>query len=276
MTTTRRGGATTRRREQSSLLAWSIFGAAAIVLCGVAGYVVQNAADKPDPAAAPLSSRGFDLAEVPQHPQPEMRAAPYEPAPAAQSPAPIAPTTAHVSALAAPAVMRPATPAAPAPKASDAAAAEAKVRAFPGFQALVAAPANFFAAQTFLGSTKKMGGFLKDPARVSGWCAHPVIQAALSSPAIVKLMLKPAVVHAFIGSPAMGDPTAVAMLAKSKIAREVLKAQGVKEALASDPSLVMGLVADPQVGAWLGRNPAAMTAFSEAGLALAGPLPKRR
>ncbi len=230
---------------QSPGLPWlPILAVAVVAVCGSAGFLLQNA-HHPAIAtdAAPLSASGFDINYVPA---PRQAAAPAAPlaaaAPVQASPAPLPPTRAPVAAAQAPA---------------------APTGALQRVTSILTSPAQYLIAQTYFGSSAKLLGFLKDQKRMGYYMANPITREALSSPMMIKLLARPAVVHAFIASPAMSDDRAVAALAQSPLLTQILRSPGVQENLA-DGQLVAGLMQDTQVAQWLGQHPSATLALNQA------------
>ncbi|MFA6318988.1 MAG: hypothetical protein WC943_16380, partial [Elusimicrobiota bacterium] len=123
------------------------------------------------------------------------------------------------------------------------------------FQDLLAHPAAFMIRRTNLSSPAKLRGFLADRRRVRRYLDHPLIKAALSSPILLKTMLRtPGMVAAFLASPAMQDPRSVKALFESALVKEILAAEG-PSALAKDDAFVSALVGDPATVLWMSRNP---------------------
>ncbi|MBI4677845.1 MAG: hypothetical protein HY748_09710 [Elusimicrobia bacterium] len=130
------------------------------------------------------------------------------------------------------------------------------------FRDLLKHPASFMVRRTNLASPAKLQGFISDKARVQRYLTHPLIKAVLSSPSLLKTLIKtPGVVPAFLGSPAMQDRRSVEKLLDSPLVKEILKADG-PSALAEDADFVNSVVSDPTTIGWLSRNPSAVAAFA--------------
>jgi hypothetical protein len=273
VTTLRTTRHSTRRRVASGLLPLLALGALVGVVAGFAGYLVQKAKNEqlaldrenaealaemrrpkftaPIDASAPSSLPALPSAAPAASPLPV-----YVPAPVDAA----APAAARASAAAsAPAYAgRAAAPAAPALAGSGDAAAQAAARSDGRLTSLLAAPASYLALRTHLGSADRLRGFLGNRARTERYAGHPVVKAVLSSPTLIRALLRPAVVRAFVGSPAMQDPRAVSALLDSPLARTITSAPGVKQAIRDDPRLVLTLTNDPPVDAWVRKNPRAL------------------
>ena len=146
---------------------------------------------------------------------------------------------------------------------------EVRARKDPVFAALLEAPARFIIKRTTLGDAKGFKRFLASPKAVDGYLNSALVRAALRSPAVTKTVLANGpLVRAFLGSPAMQDPTALASLLKSPLFKKVVDCPGVQEAL-MDPSVMMRLGADSATLDYLAEHPQAAQALGKAFPALA-------
>ena len=257
-----------RRRRQPL---WLILGALAVTTAAGAGYVLQSMRAGSSGAVA-MPESGFDLNYVPSGaPAPHPRVE--------------APRSSLVGVIGGGALANGAPAAAPAaaPSASSQSAARsadgplsAALRFFRGgaqataqWGAMLASPAKFLVGGTNLGSANALRRFLADPRRTAAYAGHPLVQQVLDSPTLVGLLLRPSIARAFVGSPAMNDDGAVDALLKSPLTAQVLRSPGVQQALSDNADSVQALVNDPQVLAWLGKHPAAVTALGQVSPAFA-------
>lgn len=238
-------------------------------LLGASSFVAWSVLSRPDDAAlSSEAARPFDLQSAP---------------PRAAAPAPVEELR---DAVAAPASPRPilyeglaAARSAPAPTAVEAAersivtpALEAGVRRSRFFAALMSAPAKFLASRSALKSPRALRDFLADKSGVDAYMNSAVVRVALASPVVAKSILgRPALVRAFLESPAMRNPDSVRALLSSRMVVKMMDCPGVQEALA-DPAVIRSLAADPETLRWLGENPRALDALVSAAPALARSL----
>lgn len=135
------------------------------------------------------------------------------------------------------------------------------------FSAMMESPLKFLMAKTHLGSARALQFFVRDPKRVAGYLAHPLVKETLDSSVAVSLLLRAPIARAFVATPAMNDRAAVSALAKSGLVKEIAHSPGVREAL-KDQRVVSTVLADPEILGWAGRNPDVIPALQQFGLSL--------
>lgn len=239
-------------------------------VCGIAGYLVQTARNEAAEATPPAladagyfaaSPSGFDMKDPGAHVPAALTAPPRETPrsmPTFQPVPGMSPLPAKVPAAPAPAK--------PARSSAGTVASPTTIVQKDGrFVALLSSPASFLTQKTFLGSASRLRVFLGDAARSRRYVEHPIVAGVLASPALVKLLAKPAVVRAFVTSPAMQDPAAVQALASSPLAKAVLNSPGVVENVRTDPQFMKRIVDEPQTADWLARHPSAGMVFAQMG-----------
>lgn len=121
------------------------------------------------------------------------------------------------------------------------------------FKGLLSSPAAFLAKKTHLGKPEKFAAWLSDSRRVDRYLAHPLVRGVVDSPLLTRMIVRPAVVSAFLQSPAMSDPRALAALSKSGLVQKLAEYPGV-QALLDDPQFVQGVLMNPQTTAYLARH----------------------
>lgn len=151
---------------------------------------------------------------------------------------------------------------------------ELKAKSDPVFSAMVGAPAKFLMRKTTLGDARSFKKFLASPKAVDRYLNSPLVRAALKSPAVTKSILtNGALVRAFLDTPAMQDPVALATLLRSPMFKKIVDCPGVQEAF-SDPRVMMSLGTDPSTVEYLGEHPQAAEALGKAFPALAAAVTK--
>lgn len=133
---------------------------------------------------------------------------------------------------------------------------------------LVAGPALFLAKKTYLGKAEALEAFLEDRRMTQRWLTHPLIQGVLGDPRLLKWIVGPTVIQAFLSTPAMQDRKAVAALSKSELIKGIAKAPGV-QALVQDPGFIQAVLLSPQAMTWMMQNPSAVEALKDIAPALA-------
>ena len=240
------------RTEAKHLLVWSGLAAG---LLGTAALLVAHFV-KPPP---PVSRAGFDVDIA----VPEPSTAPV----ASMAPRRMAqPIFGTEPPAAAP--VQAAAPAAPPPAPAPAVVGEEAVKKDAGFTALLASPAKFLASKTLLGKPQRLKGFLADERRTQRYINNPIVHGVLSSPTLMRMLVRPTMIRAFIGSPAMGDRESVRVLAKSPLLKQLAGTPGV-QAVLQDQAFINNVLLDGETMSWLGKNPEAMGALSEFGPAFA-------
>lgn len=152
---------------------------------------------------------------------------------------------------------------------------ELKAKSNPVFSALVGAPAKFLMKKTTLGDARGFKKFMASPKAVDRYLNSPLVRAALRSPAVTKTILtNGALVRAFLDTPAMQDPVALATLLRSPMFKKIVDCPGVQDALA-DPRVMIRLGSDPATLAYLGEHPQAAEALGKAFPALAAAVTKQ-
>lgn len=151
---------------------------------------------------------------------------------------------------------------------------ELKARRSPVFTALLEAPVRFLARRTTLGDARGFRRFLASPKAVDAYLDSALVRAALRSPAVTKSVLSNGpLVRAFLDTPAMKDPVALATLLRSPLFKKVVDCPGVQEALA-DPRVMVRLGSDPATLDYLAEHPQAAEALGKAFPALAAAFAK--
>jgi hypothetical protein len=151
---------------------------------------------------------------------------------------------------------------------------ELKAKSDPAMTAMLGAPARFLMRRTTLGDARGFKRFLASPKAVDGYLNSPLVRAALKSPAVTKTVLgNGALVRAFLDTPAMQDPVALAALLRSPMFKKVVDCPGVRDALA-DPAVLVRLVSDPATVGYLSEHPQAAEALGKAFPALAAAVTK--
>lgn len=151
---------------------------------------------------------------------------------------------------------------------------ELKAKSDPVFSAMLGAPARFLMRKTTLGDARGFKKFLASPKAVDRYLNSPLVRAALHSPAVTKSILtNGALVRAFLDTPAMQDPVALATLLRSPMFKKIVDCPGVQDALA-DPRVMVRLGSDPTTLEYLGEHPQAAEALGKAFPALAAAVTK--
>lgn len=133
---------------------------------------------------------------------------------------------------------------------------------------MIAKPAAFMMSRSSLGSARGLRAFLADPKRVDAYMNSALVRVTLNSTTVAKAILgNPAVIRAFLATPAMSDPQTVRALLGSPMLHKMLDCPSIQEALA-DPAVMNRMVADPQTIAWIASHPQALMAISQAAPAL--------
>lgn len=146
---------------------------------------------------------------------------------------------------------------------------EQKAKRSPVFAAMLESPARFMMRRTALGDARGFRRFLANPKAVDAYLDSALVRAALRSPAVTKTVLTNGrLVRAFLDTPAMKDPTALAMLLKSPMFKKMVDCPGVQLALA-DPRVMVRLGSDPATLDYLAEHPQAADALAKAFPALA-------
>lgn len=238
----------------------------AVSLAAVTGVVAWTTLTRPiDPRMSDhaIDASDFQVAPTPQFPRASadsMRDAMASPAPipiSGYSMTPKNPETAPEAAV---------------PKVPP--GVELKARKSPVFAALLEAPARFLMKRTTLGDAKGFKRFMASPKAVNAYLDSPLVRAALRSPAVTKsIVTNGRLVRAFLDTPAMQDPTALATLLRSPMFKKIVDCPGVQEAL-SDPRVLMRLGSDPATLDYLAEHPQAADALAKAFPALASAVTK--
>ncbi len=243
--------------------------ASAAGLLGAAGFVAWFSSSRPQDAFLTAeAAHSFDLDRpTPAPPAPaandELRDAVAAPA----SPLPI--PLAGMSFGAPPGDAAPAAPREPVPPAAPPARV-AWARRSRALAALLRAPMRVMLGESALRSPRALRAFLRDPRRVDAYLDEALVRVALNSPVVAKIIVgRPALVMAFLASPAMRDASAVRELLASPMTRKILDCPGVQAALA-DPTTISRLAQSPEAARWLAENPAALRALAFAAPGLAG------
>lgn len=151
---------------------------------------------------------------------------------------------------------------------------ELKAKADPVFTAMAAAPAKFLMRRTALGDARGFKKFMANQRAVDRYMNSPLVRAALRSPAVTKSILtNGALVRAFLATPAMQDPVALATLLRSPMFKKMIDCPGVQEAFA-DPRVMVRLGSDPATLDYLSEHPQAAEALAKAFPALAAAVTK--
>lgn len=236
----------------------------AVSLAAITGVVAWTTLTRPiDPRMTDVAvdASDFQIAPAPQFPS----AAHDSMRDAMASPKPI-PIAGYSMTPTAPA--RPATaPEAAVPKLPP--GVELKAKRSPVFTAMLESPARFLMRRTALGDSRGFRRFLANPKAVDAYLDSSLVRAALRSPAVTKTVLANGrLVRAFLDTPAMQDPVALAALLKSPMFKKMVDCPGVQEALA-DPRVMVRLGSDPATLDYLAEHPQAADALAKAFPALA-------
>jgi len=133
---------------------------------------------------------------------------------------------------------------------------------------MIAKPAAFLMARSPLSSARGLRAFLADPKKVDAYMNSALVRIALNSPKTAKALLgNPALIRAFLATPAMRDPKTVRALLGSPMLRKMLDCPAIQEAL-GDPAVMNRMVADPQTISWVAAHPDALMAIASAAPAL--------
>lgn len=134
--------------------------------------------------------------------------------------------------------------------------------------ALVTKPAAFLMSRSAMGSARSMKAFLADPKKVDGYMNSSLVRIALNSPTFAKSVLgNPALIRAFLSSPAMKDPQVVRSLIGSPMLKKMLDCPAIQEAL-GDPAVMQKMIADPQTVMFVASHPEVLMAIADAAPAL--------
>ena len=129
---------------------------------------------------------------------------------------------------------------------------------------MIAKPAAFMISHSSIGSARAMRAFLADPKKVDAYMNSALVRITLNSTTVAKALLgNPAVIRAFLATPAMSDPKTVRALLGSPMLRKMLDCAAIQEAL-GDPAVMNRMVADPQTITWIASHPQALMAISQA------------
>ncbi len=124
-------------------------------------------------------------------------------------------------------------------------------------------PSSFLLSKTALRSPEIFQAWLKDPAAMDRYLKIPVVNATLTSPKSLRLVLgNSKIVGAVLATPALADPPTVKAMAASPFAQRLLAAPAV-QAFLSDPAAVGALMDEPGVSAWFAMNPEATRRLSD-------------
>lgn len=150
--------------------------------------------------------------------------------------------------------------------------AEAWARKHKFLAGLIARPAKFMMSRSSLGSGRDLRAFLANPKRVDAYMNSALVRITINSPTVAKALLgNPAVIRAFLSSPAMRDPRAVRALLGSPMVRKMLDCTAIQEAL-GDPAVMKRMIADPRTIEWIAAHPDALLAIASAVPALGDAL----
>ncbi len=142
--------------------------------------------------------------------------------------------------------------------------AEAWAKKHTFLAALVTHPAAFLMGRSSLGSARGLRAFLGDPKKVDVYMNSALVRVTLNSPTVAKFLLgNPAVIRAFLATPALRDPQAIRALLLSPMLRKMLDCPAIQEAL-GDSEVMRKMIADPQTVSWLAAHPQALLAIAEA------------
>jgi hypothetical protein len=131
------------------------------------------------------------------------------------------------------------------------------------YQKLLSAPAKFMVQRSHLGNAARFRQFVSNPSRVQRYLDWPVTRGVMENPAALKaLVSQPAVVQAFLTSPAMQDPNSVKALVSSPLLAKLLQSPAAVELL-KDPNFVSQVLMNPETMQWLMKNPTAMKSISQ-------------
>lgn len=129
---------------------------------------------------------------------------------------------------------------------------------------LIAKPASFLMSRSSLGSVRDLRAFLADPQKVDAYMNSTLVRVTINSPAVAKVLLgNPAVIHAFLATPAMRDPQAVRALLGSPMLRKMLDCPAIQKAL-GEPEVMNKMIADPKTISWIVAHPDALMAIASA------------
>ena len=228
----------------------------AVSLAAVTGLVAWSTLTRPiDPRMSDHAVDPSDFTSAPKPNFPIATADSMRDAMASPQPIPIAGYTMTPQ--------RPATvPEAQVPKVPP--GVELKAVRSPVFSALLDSPARFLMRRTTLGDAKTFKRFLANPKAVDAYLDSSLVRAALRSPTVTKSVLANGrLVRAFLGTPAMQDPVALATLLRSPMFKKMMDCPGVQGALA-DPTVMVRLAADPATLEYLSEHPQAADALTKA------------
>ncbi len=252
---------------KKTLAAVSIMG-----LAGAAGLVGWSVLSRPDEIyVTGDAAAGFNLQEGPAPAPAPAPLAAGETLRDAVASAPPAPTSlmapigfdGMAGRPESPAVSAAPAAAGPAPRPLRAAAIS-WVRKSRAFAALLTRPSAALTGRSPMASPRGLREFLADDKRVDRYMNSALVRVTLNSPGIAKMILgNPAVIRAFLASPAMRDPQAVRELLGSPMVRKMMDCPAIHEAL-SDPVVMQKMVMDPQTVAFIASNPDALTAIAQA------------